>query len=384
MPLPTNRAGGDVVMPADHNDMAAAVNDRGINVKVAPYGCTGIVTQLDAVARINDAITDASAIGDVSRNALNAGGCPVLLPHGDYVAAEPIQYRSGVVLSGAGPRSTAILRKGNTTTKLLVPATLAEKAWGVKGLRLDGNRGNQSVAATVIDMDRSNDYETLDLPGYIAGPTGFPEAVSSIFGGGDYITMDDVVITNVLGKALTLTANNSQHHFRGLFVWFTSDHGIDEAGVDNDWSHIQVGNCGRSCFRAAGANNRYGHMKLYESDALDEGWPALELTGSKNYFELVEVQEATFSGARVVGSDNNLTVNVDGCSDVGVIINGHRNVIHARVAQFNAYQPTYLYSFGVGARGNTLIIEGKDYSAASPGFGDVVGNTVILNGERVA
>lgn len=374
-------AGGPGVLTRDVADGDAEWHPvQIIDVTSSEYGVTGDISQADAMTRINAAIEDAHGIGTDGRNTL-AGGTIVQLPDGICIANEPMKYREGVWTRGLGPKATVILRKANTTTKMLEPASLAENTWAVSDMRFDGNRANQTVPEVAIALDRG-DYPTYDVPGFLAGPavTGF---ISPLFGGGDLVGLHNLIVSNILGKGVTTTGQCSQFHIRGLFVWYTSDHGIDAADVDNEWTRIQVGNCGRAALRAAGANNRYSHIKLYQSDTLGEGWGALELTGQKHNFNLLEVQEAGTQGIRATGSDNEVTGRVDGCRAVGLLVNGgSRSTYKLHVNSFPAYGPTYLAGFGQGVFGNHLDLIGRIWSKGAL-QGAVVGNEVRLNGSLI-
>lgn len=395
--LPTNKAdetpaAGDHA--AHHNALAEAVNaiqealldglvggiEHHIDVTKPPYNCTGAIDQTDAGTRINAAIEDASEIGTQGTNTL-AGGTKVLVPPGLYVADVPIAYREGVWIDGFGPKATVILRKANTDTKLLVPATLAENTWRVSNLRFDGNRGNQTVAQTALEFDRSA-VVADGIPGFLAGPAvaGF---VSALFGGGDLIGLENIIVSNVLGKGMTFSSQCSQWYFRDIFVWFTSDHGIDGGGVDNEFVGVQVGNTGKCGWKNSGTNNRLSHIKLYETDVVNAGWGAMDLEGSKNRIAALEVQEAGSQGIRVYGSDNAVDTIIDGCRGVGLDMRGgSRNRISAHVQSFPAYAPTWLCTIGNGVVGNWVDLIGRQWSEA-PLKGAIAGNEIRLNGSLI-
>lgn len=351
----------------DINDLAAGANEHQVQLIALAGGLAYVVakplgTAADTLAAINDAIDAAESEGDQTLINPLAGGTKVHLGAGTFEVDGAVLQRSNVWLDGLGPAATVIKLKANTTSNLWKYADDAgtggfANQWRVSNLRFDGNRANQSGAATPAVLVRRG-ADTTKSPAYI---TNTPALM-----GGDHFGFENVVISNVKGDGMVVGGAGpvAQMYFRNSFVWECTGHGVDFGGVDCRLSDLDIGSCGLAGLKLSGPNNRTSNVKLYGCGKVnDSAWAAFYVEGSYNVFTNIECQENYGYGARILADYCKGDISVQGCSGDGLLMHGGSgNDISVTVTQFNAFQPTNGVAFYPNCVGNHVDLYGGSWA----------------------
>ncbi|QIA28727.1 hypothetical protein [Phage f2b1] len=227
---------------------------------------------------------DTEAINNAIMDTFNAGGGLVFIPAARYQVTQ-IKLKKGVVLTGAGWKST-LFQRGNSNTDVITFDTPNEEWAEVRNLSINGNKIGQTSGGG-INFDNS-------------GGSGFAFY-------DPVIKVDNVLIMNTKGDGFTL-GGTREARVTTTFVYGADGNGFYVTATDCFFGLSTAANTGLHGWRLNTPNTRFATCKAYGNGRIDSSGngDGFFVTGHRHNFTNCEVQDAGRHGFHLYGGSNNI------------------------------------------------------------------------------
>ena len=326
------------------------------------------VKHLDFAAVGDGVVDDTDAIQLAIDTALLNGGGFVFVPEGEYLCTQ-LKLQSHVHLCGTGWK-TIIKQIGSVALDLIIMAEDTTDQSGMRDLKLDGNKANQSTANNGITLTHSGSpsFETND-PMHI---------------------FQNLFIINCKGYGLQVLNSTREVLFDRIQIKDSDLDNFRLIGTDNLYTNCTAQGSGESGFRCADPGSRYINCKSFgnRDDGFDIDQDSQQLIGctaqdnDDDGFHINNAQDIVISGCI---ADRN-GVDATNANAAGFHLEfasgggGQNNVITGCIA-LNSVGTTQNYSLrfsGATTTGNRIDILSISPATADQ-LGSGLGNVVSIN-----